>query len=208
MHTDLHTINLLDLYNEGGWYIMWPLTLFLGIALFITIERYLVSRSAISGTSDFVQEMKRYLAAGDYKGLQAFSAQRKTAYARLVHTAAGQINHKDLPKVLEEAGRFEVYEMEKNLSFLATISGVAPMLGFLGTTIGMIVTFHEMSLSGVEIQALYGGIMQAMVTTVAGLIVGIYAYMAYNFSVDRVNKVVHYLEWVSAEFLESINADK
>ena len=97
--------------------------------------------------------------------------------------------------------------IEKNVSVLATIAGAAPMIGFLGTVIGMIVTFHEMKISdkGVEIAELSGGIMQAMVTTVAGLVIGIIAYIAYNSLVSFVNKVVNKLEISAIEFLDLLD---
>src|SRR5690606_26819606 len=106
---------------------------------------------------------------------------------------------KDIEVSIENAGKLEVYKLEKGLSVLATIAGAAPMLGFLGTVIGMVVTFHTMKISGagVQIDQLSGGIMQAMVTTVAGLIIGIVAYVAYNTLVARVNKVVQNMEALS-----------
>jgi biopolymer transport protein ExbB len=101
----------------------------------------------------------------------------------------------------------EISKMEKGLSTLATVAGAAPMIGFLGTVIGMIQTFHQMKISanGVEIAQLSGGIMQAMVTTVGGLIIGIIAYICYNVLVTRMNKVIHGLEASSIEFLDVLD---
>jgi len=100
--------------------------------------------------------------------------------------------------------KLEVFKLEESLSTLATIAGAAPMIGFLGTVIGMIVVFHEMRISdaGIEIEQLSGGIMQAMVTTVAGLVIGIIAYIAYNVLVARVQKVVYKMEATTIEFMD------
>ena len=110
----------------------------------------------------------------------------------------------DISAAIENVGKLELFKLEQSLSTLATIAGAAPMIGFLGTVIGMIVVFHEMriSSSGIEIEQLSGGIMQAMVTTVAGLVIGIIAYIAYNILVARVEKVVYKMEATTIEFMD------
>ena len=113
----------------------------------------------------------------------------------------------DINTAIENAGRLEIYSLEKNVSILATISGAAPMIGFLGTVIGMILSIFEIANSGgqIDIKLLADGLYTAMTTTVAGLIVGIVAYMAYNHLVVRTDKVVYQMEANSLEFLDHLN---
>jgi len=124
--------------------------------------------------------------------------------------AASKIDGKpldDINTAIENAGTLEVYKLEKNVSVLATVAGAAPMIGFLGTVIGMILAFHEMATSGgqAEMGSLASGIYTAMTTTVAGLIVGIIAYIGYNHLVNRTDKVVHKMEANAVEFLDLLN---
>ena len=114
---------------------------------------------------------------------------------------------KDITTSIENVGKLEISKLERRLSMLATISGVAPMLGFLGTVLGMVKVFQNMSKEKTfEIASLSGGIMEAMITTVGGLIVGIIAYMAYNYLVSKVEKVIHNMEGASLEFLDILEA--
>ena len=210
MENDVQTLNLLDLFMQGGWYIMMPLTFLLAVAIFITIERFLTIGAATKGTTAFMQKMENFLRDNNIEAAKNFCVQYNTPYSRMVEKALEKIKLpiKEITLTLENAGKMEIYNLEDRLSLLATISGVAPMIGFLGTTIGMILTFHQMSLAGVEIQALSGGIMQAMVTTVGGLIVGIYAYIVYNLLVNKITKVVYKMEEISLLFVETLEANR
>ena len=129
--------------------------------------------------------------------------------ARLTQKGISRIGHplEDINSAIENAGRLEVYALEKNVSLLATISGAAPMIGFLGTVIGMVLAFHELANSSgqAEMGALAEGIYTAMTTTVAGLIVGIVAYMAYNHLVVKTDKVVHQMEATAVDFIDLLN---
>ena len=204
MEQEIQAINLLDLFIQGGWYIMIPLTILLAGAIFITIERLLTIGSAMKGAESFMQKIEQLVQSNQIEAAKALCAQYETPYARLVEKGLQKINLplKDITAAMENSGKMEIYDLENRLSMLATISGAAPMIGFLGTTIGMILTFHQMSLGGVEIKSLSGGIMQAMVTTVGGLIVGIYAYLVYNMLVTKITKVVYSLEYIALDFIE------
>jgi biopolymer transport protein ExbB len=116
----------------------------------------------------------------------------------------------DISAAIENQGKLEIYKMENNLANLATIAGVAPMIGFLGTVIGMIVAFHEMASAGgnIDVELLSKGIYTAMVTTVAGLVVGIIAYISYNVLVTKVEKVVFMLEATTTEFMDLLHINK
>jgi biopolymer transport protein ExbB len=112
----------------------------------------------------------------------------------------------DISTAIESEGALEVTKLEEGLSMVATISGAAPMIGFLGTVVGMISTFHEMATAGnnVVLDQLAGGIMQAMVTTAAGLVIGIIAYLAYNILVAQINKVAYRMDEISIEFTDML----
>ena len=116
----------------------------------------------------------------------------------------------DISSAIENQGKLEIYVLENNLANLATIAGAAPMIGFLGTVIGMIVAFHEMASSGgnIDIEMLSKGIYTAMVTTVAGLVVGIIAYISYNILVSKVEKVVFLLETTTTDFIDLLHNNK
>jgi biopolymer transport protein ExbB len=108
----------------------------------------------------------------------------------------------DVKAAIENVGKLEIYNLEKNISFLATAAGAAPMLGFLGTVIGMVEVFHSIQVNGPQLDKLGGGMMLAMITTVVGLVVGIIAYVAYNTLVSRIGKVIHKMEARAMEFVD------
>lgn len=203
------TISIWQLIQDGGWYIMGPLGLLSIIAIYIVIERTMAIRRASKEDKDFMNKIRDYIHDGKIDSARNLCGTVGTPIARIIEKGIGRIGKpmKDIAVSIENAGKLEIYQLEKGISTLATIAGAAPMLGFLGTVIGMIVTFHTMKISGagVEIDKLSGGIMQAMVTTVAGLIIGIIAYIAYNTLVSRVNKVVHMMEASSIEFLDLLD---
>ena len=200
------TISIWQLIQDGGWYIMGPLALLSIIAIYIFIERTLAINRASKEDKDFMNKIRDYVHEGKVDSAKNLCQTINTPIARIISKGVGRIGKpmRDIAVSIENAGKLEIYQMEKGLGTLATIAGAAPMLGFLGTVIGMIVTFHTMKISGtgVEVDKLSGGIMQAMVTTVAGLVIGIIAYIAYNTLVARVNKIVHMMEASSIEFLD------
>ena len=204
------TISIWELIKNGGWYIMGPLALMSLIAVYIIIERALAIRRALQQDDNFMNKIRDYIHEGKIDSARNLCGQTGSPIARMLDKGISRIGKplKDIEVSIENAGKLEVYQLEKGLSVLATISGAAPMIGFLGTVIGMIVTFHTMKISGagVEIAQLSGGIMQAMVTTVAGLVIGIIAYVAYNTLVARVNKVVQNMEASSVAFMDVLEA--
>ncbi|MCB0757560.1 MAG: MotA/TolQ/ExbB proton channel family protein [Flavobacteriales bacterium] len=204
------TISIWELIQNGGWYIMGPLGIMSLIAVYIIIERSLAIRRALKEEKDFMEKIRDYIHDGKIDSAKNLCAQNPAPVARMLDKGISRIGRplKDIEVSIENAGKLEVYKLEKGLSILATIAGAAPMLGFLGTVIGMIVTFHTMKTSGAgaEISQLSGGIMQAMVTTVAGLIIGIIGYVAYNTLVARVTKVVQNMEATTITFMEVLES--
>ncbi|MEZ4756216.1 MAG: MotA/TolQ/ExbB proton channel family protein [Flavobacteriales bacterium] len=206
----METISIWQLIVDGGWYIMGPLAIMSLMAVYIIIERSLAIRRALKEEKDFMNKIRDYIHEGKIDSARNLCAQTATPVARMLDKGISRIGKplKDIEVSIENAGKLEVYQLEKGLTVLATISGAAPMIGFLGTVIGMIVTFHTMKISGagVEIAQLSGGIMQAMVTTVAGLVIGIIAYVAYNTLVARVSKVVQNMEATTIAFMDVLDS--
>lgn len=203
------TISVLDLIVQGGWYIMLPLAILSVMAIYIFIERYFAIKKASVVEKELVHKIKDYIHTGRLDTASQLCASTDTPQARMLGKGILRVGKpmKDINAAIENVAKLEVFKLEKNLSTLATIAGAAPMIGFLGTVIGMIVTFHEMKISdkGVEISELSGGIMQAMVTTVAGLVIGIIAYVAYNVLVAYVDKVVNKLEESAIAFMDLLD---
>jgi biopolymer transport protein ExbB len=206
------TLSIIELIRDGGiggQIIILILVILLAVALFIYFERVSAIKAASKMDSNFMNQIKDHVTNGKIDAAKVLCAQTKSPAARLIEKGISRIGKplEDINKAIENAGSLEIYKLEKNVSILATVAGAAPMIGFLGTVIGMILAFHEMATSGgqAEMGSLAGGIYTAMTTTVAGLIVGIIAYIAYNHLVVKTNKIVHQMEAKSIEFLDLLN---
>ena len=158
---------------------------------------------------NFFNTIKNFVENKDYSAAKTLCQNTNNPISRMIEKGIDRIDKPmtDISAAIENQGKLEIYKMENNLSNLATISGAAPMIGFLGTVIGMILAFHQMASSGgnIDVEMLSQGIYTAMVTTVAGLIVGIIAYISYNFLVSKVEKVVFQLEARTTEFLDHLH---
>ena len=200
------TISVLELIAGGGWYIMVPLGILSVIAIYIFIERFLAIRKVDKEDPTFMNQIKDFIIEGKIDSAKNLCKDTMSPFAKMIEKGILRIGKPlgDITTAVENVGKLEIYKLEKSLSTLATIAGAAPMIGFLGTVIGMINTFHQMYTAGnsVEIDQLSGGIMQAMVTTAAGLIIGIIAYVGYNVLVARVEKVVYKMESTTIEFMD------
>jgi biopolymer transport protein ExbB len=205
----IETLSVWQMIVDGGWYIMGPLGILSIVAVYIFIERILAINKASKEDRDFMNKIRDFVHDGKIDAAKALCSSTDTPVARMLEKGVARIGKplNDIASSIENVGKLEVYKLEKGLSTLATVAGAAPMIGFLGTVIGMIFTFHAMKVSdaGVEISELSGGIMQAMVTTVAGLIIGILAYVAYNTLVTRVDNVVHNMEAKTIAFLDLLD---
>ncbi len=212
MGAEEKTLSLIDLIFNGGTgsvLIMGLLFLLLGVALYIYFERLFAIRSAAKIDANFMYQIKDHISSGKIDAAKLLCAQTDSPVARLTAKGVSRIGKPldDINTAIENAGTLEVYKLEKNVSVLATVAGAAPMIGFLGTVIGMILAFHEMATSGgqAEMGALASGIYTAMTTTVGGLVVGIIAYIGYNHLVTITNKVVHSMEANAVDFLDLLN---
>ncbi len=206
------TLSVMDLIFSGGTgsrVIIAVLFVMLAVALYIYFERILAINAASKVDKNFMNQIRDYITNGNIEAAKMLCAQTDSPVARLTEKGISRIGKPldDINTAIENAGTLEVYKLEKNVNVLATIAGAAPMIGFLGTVIGMILAFHEMASAGgqAEMGSLASGIYTAMTTTVAGLVVGIIAYMGYNHLVNRTDKVVHKMEANAVEFLDLLN---
>ena len=201
-------ISFFQMALKGGW-IMIPLVLLLCLAIYIFIERCIALSQAKKEDPNFMNRIKDYIHSGNIESAIKLCKQTNTPAARMVEKGISRIGHpmNDVQVAIENLGNIEVARLEKGLPLLAAVSGGAPMIGFLGTVLGMVRAFYDMASAGnnVDITLLSSGIYTAMVTTVAGLIVGILAYFAYNYLVSRVNSVVNKMESRTMEFLDLLN---
>lgn len=206
------SLSIIELISSGGtagMIIMAILFVLLFVALYIYFERLFAIKAASKIDANFMNQIKDHVTNGKTDSAQILCAQANTPVARLINKGISRIGKplEDINTAIETAGRLELYGLEKNVSVLATISGVAPMIGFLGTVIGMIQSIFEIANGGgqIDIKQLSDGLYTAMTTTVGGLIVGIVAYMAYNHLVVKTDKVVYQMEANSLEFLDHLN---
>lgn len=193
----------------GGQIIIGILFTLLAISLYIYFERFFAIKAASKVDKNFMNQIKDYVLNGKLEAADALCKQINSPTSRLIEKGISRIGKplEDINKAIENAGKLEVYQLEKNVSVIATIAGSAPMIGFLGTVIGMIVAIHEIANAGgqIDIKLLSDGLYTAMTTTVAGLIVGIIAYISYNHIVVRTDKVMYQMEAKTVEFLDLLN---
>jgi biopolymer transport protein ExbB len=205
------SVSLFDLALAGG-PLMIPIVLSSFLAIYIFIERMLTINKANQSPDAFMGKVKELVMRGDVNGARLLCAQYDTPVARMIEKGVSRIGSplKNIEASIENVGKIELFKLEKNLSIIATVAGAAPMMGFLGTVMGMVTAFISISQEegSVSPKLLADGIYTAMVTTVAGLIVGIIAYLGYNYLVTRVSKVVHNMEYSSIEFIDLLQEPK
>ena len=206
------TISIIELMTSGGLggqIIMVALLVLSIIAIYIFVERFLTIRKAGEEDAAFMSAVKDSIQKGDLAAAKMHCIKTDSPVARMLEKGIARVGRPlgDISAAVENVGKLETYKLEKNLASLATISGAAPMIGFLGTVIGMILAFHEMAMAGgsVNVEMLAGGIYTAMTTTVAGLVVGIMAYLGYNVLVAKVESVVFKMEARSTEFIDLLH---
>jgi len=202
------TQNIFDIITAGGpiAIVIFSILLILSIAaVFILIERWLTIGQAGKVDDNFINNIRAAVAAGNINGAKSLCASNETPVARMVEKGLSRIGRplKDIEAAIENVGNLEIFKLEKNLSSLASISGAAPMIGFLGTVTGMILAFYKMaSEQNVTPDVLAGGIYQALTTTAFGLLIGIFSFVGYNLLVAKTEKVVFEMERTTVEFMD------
>ncbi len=185
---------------------MLPLAILLGVAIFIFVERFKVIRNASTADIPFMNKIRECIAAGDLQMAIKICRKVNTPLSRMIETGVARLGMPlgDIKAAIDNSANLEVSKLENNLAFLATIAGGAPMIGFLGTVLGMVEAFMNLSQAGgsVDMAMLSSGMYTAMVTTVAGLVVGIPAYFGYNYLVQRIDKVVFQMEANTIAFID------
>lgn len=193
---------------EGGW-IMIPLALLALVCIYIFFERLLVIRRASRTDDSFMKRIRDYIHEGEIESALNLCRGNATPFGRLIEKGITRIGRpvNDVLVAIENTGNLEVANLSKGLPWLATTAAGAPMLGFLGTVIGMVQAFYSIANSGsaAQIGTFAGGIYTALTTTVAGLVVGIAALFAYNFLVARINKIMKLMEARTMEFMDLLN---
>lgn len=199
------SLSIWELTLKGGW-IMAVLAVMSVIAIYIFVERYMAILQASKEDRNFMNNIRDFIHHGRLDAAVALCKAQSSPISRMIEKGLQRLGKplNDINAAIENVGKLEVSRLEKNIAGLATIAGAAPMLGFLGTVIGMINAFYDMSMAGnnVDIVVLSSGIYQAMVTTVGGLIVGIIAYVCYNILVARIEKLVFILEARATDFMD------
>lgn len=202
------SLSFWELAIKGGW-IMIPILLLSVISIYIFIERFISIKNAAKMDESFMNNIKNFIIDGKIDNALTLCKSNPTPVARMIEKGIQRLGRplNDVNAAIENVGKLELAKLEKGLATLATSAGAAPMIGFLGTVIGMIRAFYDMANAGnnVDITLLSNGIYTAMVTTVAGLIVGILAYLAYNMLVARIEKVVYVMEANTMEFMDLLN---
>lgn len=199
------SVSLMELVFKGGFWMI-PIILLSILAIYVFIERLLTIKKASKTPPEFIEKIKRLVGAGEINSARMLCMEENSPVSKMIEKGISRIGSplKNIEAAIENVGRIEIYNLEKNLSLLATISGAAPMLGFLGTVTGMIQAFIAIAQEegSVSPKLLSSGIYEAMITTAAGLVVGIVAYLGYNYLVTRVQKLVHRMEYSSIEFID------
>ena len=202
------TLSLWSLTIDGG-YIMIPLALLLLVSIYIFIERCIVIGRASRDDDSFMKKIRDLIHEGDFESAENLCRKTDTPYSRLIKKGISRIGRpmNDVLVAIENTGNIEVAALGRGLSWLSTTAAGAPMLGFLGTVVGMIQAFFSLAKAGTgaNITLLSGGIYQALVTTVAGLIVGIIALFAYNYLTSRINRVMNSMEAKTMVFMVLLN---
>lgn len=202
-------MNYFDMAMKGGPIIMIPLLILSIIAVYIFIERLVTIRKASKEDKNFMNRIKDYITDGKIDSATKLCQKTNTPSARMIEKGISRLGKpmNDVLVAIENVGNIETNKLEKGFNMLATIAGGAPMLGFLGTVMGMVQAFFDMANAGnnVDITVLSNGIYTAMITTVAGLVVGIVAYFAYNYLVSKLDSVVQKMELKTMEFMDLLN---
>ena len=202
------SIKFIELAIKGGW-IMIPIIALSIIAVYIFFDRYFAIKKAGEFDPGLLEKVKMYITTGKIDSAVALCKSTSSPASRMLEKGISRIGRplNDVNAAIENVGNLEISKLEKGLPALASAAGGAPMLGFLGTVMGMIQAFYDMSNAGsnIDVTLLSTGIYQAMVTTVAGLIVGIIAYFAYNVLVSKIENIIFKMEMTTSEFMDLLN---
>jgi biopolymer transport protein ExbB len=199
------SLSLLDILVKGGW-VMVPIAVLSLLTVYLFVERWLVLRRTKTDPHRFMETVAGYVRSGDVSGAVGYCKAHETPIARILQRGLERLGRPivEIREAVQAAGKHETYELEKRTDLLASAAAIAPLLGFLGTVLGMISAFQQIqALEGnVNPSVLASGIWEALVTTAAGLAVGILALFAYNFLLNRISRSINEMERVATEFID------
>jgi len=200
-------MTMMDIILKGG-ILMIPIAILSIVAVYFFVERYVTIRRYVTTDERFMNKIHEFIRGGKIDSALKLCKSTSEPIARMIEKGIKRIGKpiKEIEESIEIAGKFEIYELEKNIQILAVIASIAPMFGFLGTIIGVIKIFHDISLSSdVSIGSVSAGLYTKMVTSAAGLMVGVLAYIGYHWLKRILNKAIHQLEWSAMNFIELLN---
>ncbi|MFD2286538.1 MotA/TolQ/ExbB proton channel family protein [Pedobacter petrophilus] len=197
-------LHFIDLLFKGGW-VMIPLAFLAFLALVIFVERYLTIKKATKDESNLMGQIRSYIQSGNLDGAMSLLKNNNSPLSRMLQKGLKRIGRpiKDIEGAIENVGKLEVSKLEKNISILGIVAGIAPMLGFVGTIVGVITIFHQVSIKGaIEIGTISGGLYTKMITSASGLIIGIIAYVLYHILNIMVEKIILKMETDAIDFID------
>jgi biopolymer transport protein ExbB len=199
----------LDIIFQAGW-IMVPIFLLSILTVYLLVERLITLRKADSNSSEIMGRVREYVRSGNTHGAQAYCEAQQKPLTRILKHGLDRLGRpiSEIQDAVNAAGKHEAFQLERRMDLLASVAGIAPMLGFLGTVTGMIKAFQQIqNLQGnVDPSVLAGGIWEALVSTAGGLIVGILAFFFYNFLLSKINLLVNDMEQSTTEFIDLLQA--
>lgn len=198
------SLQLFDLVAKGGW-VMIPIAFLFFAALYLIFERYFVIRSQTKADANFIDNIRDMIAQGNIKSAESFAKNQRTAMGRVFEKAIGRIGSpiREIESTVETVGQIELSRLERNMGYLGIIAGIAPMMGFIGTISGIIRIFYDISLSdNISVGIIAGGLYEKMITSGAGLIVGVIAYTGYHLLNMMIERFTLSLEVNAFEFIE------
>jgi len=197
-------LHFIDLLFKGGW-VMLPLALLAFLAIVIFVERYITIKKSTKDESNLMVQIRQYIQSGNLDGAMALLRNNNSPLSRMLQKGLKRIGRpiKDIEAAIENVGKLEVSKLEKNISILGIVAGIAPMLGFVGTIVGVITIFHQVSIKGaIEIGTISGGLYTKMITSATGLIIGIIAYVLYHILNIMVEKIILKMETDAIDFID------
>lgn len=198
------SVSLIELLQLGGW-IMIPLAALFVITIYVFFERYLSIKRASNVEGNFMNIVRDHIVTGNITAARSFAKNTDNPVARIIDKGIQRLGKpiENIERSMESVGKLEIYNLERNLSILSLSAGIAPLLGFLGTIIGMFQLFYSLATGGdFTIQTMANGIYTKVITSATGLIIGLMAYVAHNFLTTQVDKTAYKMEAASAEFLD------
>jgi biopolymer transport protein ExbB len=198
---------LMDLLIKGGW-VMIPIAILLLLAVFFFFERLMAITRSGRTDKNFMNNIRDMITNGNIEGAKAFCKSHRGPQARVVEKGLSRLGKpiKEIEEAMSDVGKLELYQLEKNLNILSVVGRIAPMLGFIGTIIGVINIFYKISLAKVvEIDVISEGLYQKMITSASGLAIGVFAFVCYHVLSMMVDKIVNRMETTSVEFIDLLN---